>query len=290
MYKQSTNRSFLWKMTYILCILGLSLCVYACEQNEKAQKGLPISVSAAIDSAAQSPEIYIDLEKELKKHPKKSETVSVAYDGFFKTPKTFKGYALAALLDSIVAVNAFDTAGALVVFECKDGYKPMMDMSKVMNRSMGYIIYKDVSQKNAWADSIAATFAPYYVSWTNVKKEDHSYMWPYGLVGIRLKASATEYKAIYPYHNADLVKGFQLFRNNCMKCHAINKVGGTMGPELNTPKNITEYRTEENIIAFLKSPTSSRRKSHMPTLTGLTDAELHNIVDYLKGMKGHKVL
>ena len=228
------------------------------------------------------------MDKELKKRPFPEETVEVSYDAFFKTKKRFKGYALASFFDSIVAVNGFDTAGALVIFECKDGYKPMMDMAQVMKDKMGYIVYKDLSQKNAWADSIAASFAPYYVTWTNVKKEDHSFMWPYGLIGIRLKASATEYAAIYPYHNTGLVRGFQLFRNTCMKCHAINKVGGTMGPELNAPKNITEYWTEENIIAFAKSPISFRYNSHMPAVTGVSDAELHEIVDYLKGMKGHK--
>ncbi len=290
MNKQSTNHSFPMAFTHALCILGLYIGIYGCEQNENAKKQALIPMSKVADSTAQSPEIYIDLAVELKKHPKKSETVAVAYDAFFKTAKTFKGYALAAFLDSIVAVNAFDTTSALVVFECKDGYKPVMDMSKVMSNNMGYIVYKDVSQKNAWADSIAATFTPYYVSWTNVKKADHTYMWPYGLVGIRLKAAATEYKAIYPYHNADLVKGFMLFRNNCMRCHAINKVGGSMGPELNAPKNITEYWTEEDIISFVKSPTSFRFNSQMPAVTGLTDAELQEIVAYLKGMKEHKVL
>ena len=286
MHKKSTNRSFPLVIAYNLCFLGLCMSTYACEQNEQMQKG---AMSSAIDST-QSPEIYIDLEKELKKHPKKSETVTVVYDAFFKTSKTFKGYALTSFIDSIVVANAFDTSSALVIFECKDGYKPVMDMSKVMANKMGYIVYKDVSQKNAWADSIAATFTPYYVSWTNVKKADHTYMWPYGLVGIRLKAAATEYKAIYPYDNANLAKGFMLFRNNCLRCHAINRVGGSMGPELNAPKNITEYWTEENIIAFVKSPTSFRFNSHMPAVIGLTDAQLQEIVAYLKGMKEHKVL
>lgn len=290
MYNKFTNRSFTSFSMYFFSILGLCINICACEQNKNAQKGQRFSPSAVIDSTNQSPEIYIDLEKEFKKHPKKSETVIVAYDAFFKTAKTFVGYDLTTFIDSIVVANAFDTTGALVIFECKDGYKPMMDMSKIMANKMGYIVYKDAAQKNAWADSIAARFTPFYVSWANVKKEDHSYMWPYGLIGIRLKASRTEYKAIYPYHNANLVMGFHLFRNNCMKCHAINKVGGAMGPELNAPKNITEYWTEENIIAFVKSPTSFRFNSHMPAVTGLTDAELQEIVAYLKGMKEHKVL
>ena len=289
MSKPTINPSFSFSITPILGIIGFTFCLNACEPNINSPSTSAIKAAITADTTAQSPEIYIDLEKELKKHPKRAETVAVAYDAFFKTAKIFRGINLKDFIDSIMLANSFDTTGALVVFECKDGYKPVMDIAKVVNSRMGYIVYKDMAQKAAWADSIAAEFTPYYVTWTNVKHNDHDYMWPYGLIGIRLKASATEYAAIYPYHNAGLVKGFQLFRNNCMKCHAINKVGGTMGPELNTPKNITEYWTEENIIAFAKSPTSFRNNSHMPAVTGLTDAELKEIVGYLKGMKEHKI-
>ena len=97
MSKQSTNRPFSLVIAYNLCFLGLCMSVYSCEQNEQMQKS---TMSTGIDTT-QSPEIYIDLEKELKKHPKKSETVTVTYDAFFKTPKTFKGYALATFIDSI---------------------------------------------------------------------------------------------------------------------------------------------------------------------------------------------
>ncbi len=287
MSKQTSNTAFSFSITVILGLIGLIFCLNACNSNANTTSANAITAAKAADTTAQSPELYIDLEKELKTHPKRAETVAVMDDGFFKTAKTFMGINLKDFIDSMVSANSFDTTGALVVFECKDGYKPVMDIAKVMNSRMGYIVYKDLSQKKAWADSIAAAFTPYYVTWTKVKHNDHDYMWPYGLIGIRLKASATEFAAIYPYHNAELVKGFQLYRNNCMKCHAVNKIGGTMGPEMNTPKNITDYWTEENIIAFAKSPTSFRNNSPMPAITGLTDAELHDIVGYLKGMKGH---
>ncbi len=289
MPKQTLNPSFSFSIRPILGFISLIICLNACNPNGNTTSENAISVAKTADTTARSPELYIDLEKELKTHPKKEETVAVIDDAFFKTAKTFKGINLKDFIDSIVSANSFDTTGALVVFECKDGYKPAMDIAKVVNSRMGYIVYKDMAQKGAWADSIAVEFIPYYVTWTNVKRNDHDYMWPYGLIGIRLKASATEFGAIYPYHNAELIRGFQLFRNNCMKCHAINTVGGTMGPEMNMPKNITEYWTEENIIAFAKSPTSFRNNSPMPAVTGLRDAELHEIVGYLKGMKGHKV-
>lgn len=75
-----------------------------------------------------------------------------------------------------------------------------------------------------------------------------------------------------------------------MKCHAINKEGGEMGPEFNYPKNIMEYWSEANIIAFAKNPTAFRINSKMPPVTDLKDEEFVEIVKYLKYISKHKVI
>jgi hypothetical protein len=54
-----------------------------------------------------------------------------------------------------------------------------------------------------------------------------------------------------------------------MKCDSLNVVGGSMAPEFNVPKNITEYWKGDNIIAFAKNPKSFRRSSIMPPVTSL---------------------
>ena len=90
MSKQSIKPSFHFSMTSIMGIISLTFCLNACELNENSKSTNAITAAKAADTTAQSPEIYIDLEKELKTHPKKEETVAVIDDGFFKTPKTFK--------------------------------------------------------------------------------------------------------------------------------------------------------------------------------------------------------
>ena len=40
--------------------------------------------------------------------------------------------------------------------------------------------------------------------------------------------------------------------------------GGKMGPELNVPKNILEYRDREQLAAFIKNPQAFRFGSLMP--------------------------
>ncbi|MFT4639418.1 MAG: cytochrome c2 [Verrucomicrobiales bacterium] len=66
-------------------------------------------------------------------------------------------------------------------------------------------------------------------------------------------------------------KGFDLFRKNCMVCHAIDGSGGTMGPELHSPRNVTEYWKEEMIPAFVKKPQSFRHNAKMPPMGHLGD-------------------
>lgn len=47
-----------------------------------------------------------------------------------------------------------------------------------------------------------------------------------------------QYRSTYPFNNPSLISGFTLFRDHCMKCHAVNGIGGSMGPEFNFPKSI----------------------------------------------------
>ena len=69
----------------------------------------------------------------------------------------------------------------------------------------------------------------------------------------------------------------------------MNGVGGVMGPEFNSPKNITEYWTRKDIMAFAKNPQSYRINARMAALPNITDGELNDVVDYLEYMVGHKI-
>jgi cytochrome c2 len=263
--------------------------VYSCTDapNGKSQQIIDTSTSFTNKS-----ELYIDLEKVLGQwdHTHEQE-VHVAYDHYFKSPKRYKGFLINPIIDSIVRVHKFDTTNIIAVFECSDGYKPMMDLSKIFGETKGYIVYKDLdigTGKN-WPDSINAKFKPYYLVWDHVKKEDDSFIWPYGLIGIKLISKGVELESIYPYKKPSLVNGFNLFRNNCLKCHSINKIGGSMGPEFNIPKNITEYWKEEDIISFAKNPLSYRYNSRMLPITGIKDSDYKEIISYIKYMKDNKI-
>lgn len=221
----------------------------------------------------------------------KTQEVAISYDPFFKQSKKFIGFSLQNFLNSIINTTQFDTTGAVVVFECVDGYRPTMPISLVFGDKKGFVATQDLDAPTGknWIDSLDKKMNPFYLVWQDVPKNDHRYAFPYGLYALRLVPAGAAFKDVYPFDAPEMVAGFQLFNQNCMKCHSVNKVGGVMGPEMNIPKNITEYWTDENIIAFAKNPQSFRYRSPMAPITDVSDAEFKQILDYLKYIAKHKL-
>ena len=70
-------------------------------------------------------------------------------------------------------------------------------------------------------------------------------------------------------------------------CHSINGEGGTVGPELNVPRSIVEYRPIEQLKAFIRDP-QSFRYSAMPAHRHLSDEELDALIAYFRAMSQRK--
>ena len=92
---------------------------------------------------------------------------------------------------------------------------------------------------------------------------------------------------LYPLKDRKLEAGYNLFQKQCLTCHSLNGIGGTMGPELNYPKSVTEYWKEKELVDYIVNPASFRHKVKMPTL-GLSQQQSQQIVDYLKYMSENK--
>jgi mono/diheme cytochrome c family protein len=82
-------------------------------------------------------------------------------------------------------------------------------------------------------------------------------------------------------------KGYALFRDRCVRCHAMNRQGGHVGPDLNVPRNILEYRPEAQVRAYIKNPLAFRY-GNMPAHPDLTDADLDALIAYFRAMKDRK--
>jgi cytochrome c2 len=224
------------------------------------------------------------------------QTITVN-DPVYKTSKTYDAFALS----DVFKLGKFGQ-GDEVVFEAADGYAPSFPISAVSEKSdpnspKGYVAFQEHGTKGHWQTfeqgKTVMTPAPYYVVWTNLSEskalEEHP--WPYQLVRIELVNFKETYKKIYPASvakDSPQMKGFLIFKNECIRCHSVNLVGGDIGPELNTPKNVIEYWNEKTLRQFIKNPGDFRAKDKMPAFPQLKDEDLDNILAYFKYLKENR--
>lgn len=268
----------------------LFLTCLACQPASKATQ------AEATDSTSQAPKARTDsLSIDLVAWKDKlgpTESITVSNDPVFHRTKTFDAIPLATVLKQIPAYTNINPAETQVVFECEDGYNPSMPLTKILGKK-AYLAVRDhdAAQGEDWTTlqkgSETKKIAPYYICYTDVPGDDATYKWPYNLVKISLTSASKETQALFPKDDDSVVKGYGLFKTHCLTCHALNGVGGTLGPELNFPKSVTEYWKTDDLKAFIAHPDQYRNKVKMPTL-GLEAKEINEIVGYLSYMAKHK--
>ncbi len=133
--------------------------------------------------------------------------------------------------------------------------------------------------------------APFYLVWTGAGRNDpHDTPWPYQLGEIAIAPFEQAFPGTVPTGleatHAGWV-GYRLFQRSCASCHAINGQGGKVGPDLNVPQSIVEYRPLEQIRAYVRDPESFRYTS-MPAHPGLSDADLDALIAYFFAMRERK--
>jgi len=81
--------------------------------------------------------------------------------------------------------------------------------------------------------------------------------------------------------------GYVTFERACSACHSINGEGGKIGPDLNIPRSIVEYRPLEQIKAYIRDPQATRY-TNMPGHPDLSDADLDSLIAYFTAMSTRK--
>ncbi len=221
-----------------------------------------------------------DLQGKLQTH-----TVKIN-DPVFGAVKEYDGFLLNEVLNL-----AGDKADE-IVFTAQDGYAPNVDAAH-LKAHKAYLVFQEHGTNGKFAKirqgKAMISPGPFYVVWEEGKKLQHEVPWPYQLVKIEAVDFNKKYPLVYPKEaKANEHKGFLIFKAQCIRCHSINLQGGDLGPELNVPKNVTEYWDGKNLREFIQNASSYRAKSKMPAFPELSASDIDSVVSYLVKMKTQK--
>lgn len=225
------------------------------------------------------------------------QRVKVAADPYYARTKTYLASPLVCVIEQGFGKPIASLRGENFFLRALDGYiKPAS--GERLAEPGGWLAFADAEQKGAQKDTSWEPIdrrqvdpGPFYLVWSGPEQGDpHRYPWPYQLIAIEI----APFEARYPHTIPTGVPagepawtGFGVFRAECVACHAINGEGGTIGPELNLPLSIVEYRPAEQIKRFIRDPAQFRYSS-MPANRHLTDAQLDGLIAYFTAMQARK--
>lgn len=221
-----------------------------------------------------------------------AETVTVE-DPYYGRTKRYRACPLVRVLELGLGQPPSALAGETVFFRARDGYvRPAQ--GEILLEPGGWLAFADADlPPGRWQpiDRGKKDPAPFYVVWTGAAQRDpERHPWPYALAEIAVAPFEETYPHTVPAgvpEDDPAWQGYALFQRACFACHAVNGEGGTVGPELNVPRSIVEYRPEEQIKAYVRNPQSFRYTS-MPAHRDLTDAQLEALVAYFRAMSQRK--
>ncbi len=268
------------KRRLVLCIL-ISLLGGACGKPQAAKEVLQFER----DGHKLKNVAIVDLKKRVP-----LETLKV-WDPNYKRFKTYRAAKLVTVLKLGFHTDDETLKGMQLTLQAADGYNVLVEGSTLVNDDV-YLALAD-ADKAGWETLSAAKGSPgpAYMIWKKPEQKDtHVYPWPWALIKFAAQHFETRYGNTIPKvaHDSAAWAGFEIFKRDCLKCHAMNIQGGAVGPELNLPKSIVEYRTEEQIKAFVKNP-QRFRYSKMPAHEYLSAKDLDDLIAYFRQMSEQKV-
>jgi mono/diheme cytochrome c family protein len=218
-------------------------------------------------------------------------TVKITDDPVYQQPKTYQAIALRPLILTLAKHYPDALDQAAVVFTALDGYQAIMPYTTVIENN-GFLAFKDLSvQSQNWQSfrfgRETITPAPFYLVWPDITQQHQwRFAWPFQLTSIQLKPSHLVYQNAAPASQDKIVlEGFNLFSRLCIRCHAINGTGGSVGPDLNQPVNPTVLYSRPVLIERILNAKKFNPTSKMPLFEPLlSKAQTEKIIRYLEAI------
>ncbi len=207
------------------------------------------------------------------------------FDHMYGKRKRYLAFALQDVLQMAYAEKWKPASFTDVAFQALDGYEAVAEVAKTVEEG-GYLCFADLEVTD-WEpiSRKQASPGPFYLVWTGARQTpEHAYPWPWQLASISIVNFAEEYPQVYPRGlsvDSPVYAGFQLFKQRCVRCHAMNRDGGKIGPDLNAPQSILAYRSEQMVRELIKRP-SDYRYTHMPDHRDLSEADLDHLIEYFR--------
>lgn len=198
--------------------------------------------------------------------------------------KTFFALPLAPLLRK--HLSPLDDERLLLV--ASDGYSVEVQASLLLSDDAFLALGDKAPGQFAPIGERKANPGPSYLVWRGAGYSDEKrYPRPWSLTTIEKLDTADRYKHTRPAagfgENEAASKGYGIFSASCIRCHAVNREGGSLGPDLNVPQNVLSYRPEEQVRAYIRDPKTFRYSS-MPAHPGLSEDDLNALIAYLRLM------
>ena len=213
----------------------------------------------------------------------------VTFDPYYGKEKAFLAVPLRDLL--LQGFAGRELRSEQIVLRCRDGYLVPTTGQRLLEE--GAFVAVGEAGAAVW-ESIGPQHVdprPFYLFWTGSHQQNiENYPRPWQITGIELARFETLFPHVIPNGvaaDAQALRGLTLFRAQCIRCHAINREGGRIGPDLNVPQSIVEYRPVQQIRDYIVNP-QRFRYSNMPPHPHLTAADLDALVAYFVAMKDHK--
>jgi len=222
------------------------------------------------------------------------------YDPNYQQQKHYQGISLWALLQASGYQNPADDDELVVT--ALDGYAPVISLQAV-KQLQPLLVFAELSPARAGREKLELhpltalpakqkliDPGPLYLVWPSDPTGNQP--WPYQVVKLEVSRFADRYAKVIPKSPvaAQVEHGFSLFKQHCLRCHAINQQGGQLGPELNIPQNVTEYWQADQLPRFIRRVSAFRLNSKMPDFNELTAEDAEALVSYLTQMRHQKQL